>query len=124
MAVALCILATSELLNGGGEAHLPLVFVGFALFNVFMNAGPNATTYALPAAVFPAEIRAAGHGFAAASAKFGAALGVFLFPILLDDVGSSALLFGGRRLLPGGARRHGPAADRAQGADARGPGGR
>src|SRR5262249_43180114 len=94
MAVALCILATTELLHGGGEAHLPLVFIGFALFNLFMNAGPNATTYALPAEIFPSEIRAAGHGFAAASAKFGAALGVFLFPILLDDIGSSALLFG------------------------------
>lgn len=94
MSVALCILAASELLQGGGEAHIPLVVVGFALFNFFMNAGPNATTYALPAEVFPSEIRAAGHGFAAASAKFGAALGVFLFPILLDDVGTSALLFG------------------------------
>lgn len=94
MAVALCILAASELLQGGGEAHIPLVIVGFALFNFFMNAGPNATTYALPAEVFPGEIRAAGHGFAAASAKFGAALGVFFFPILLDDLGTSALLFG------------------------------
>lgn len=94
MSVALCILATAELLKGGGEAHLPLVVVGFALFNTFMNAGPNATTYALPAEVFPCEIRAAGHGFAAASAKLGAALGVFLFPTLLHDVGASALLFG------------------------------
>lgn len=94
MAIALCILAASELLQGGGEAHIPLVIVGFALFNFFMNAGPNATTYALPAEVFPCEIRAAGHGFAAASAKFGAAIGVFFFPILLDDLGTSALLFG------------------------------
>lgn len=94
MAIALCILATTELLSGGGEAHLAMVVVGFALFNTFMNAGPNATTYALPAEVFPSEIRAAGHGFAAASAKFGAAIGVFLFPILLDDLGTSTLLFG------------------------------
>ncbi|MGE0066367.1 MAG: MFS transporter [Solirubrobacterales bacterium] len=94
MAIALCILAASELLQGGGEAHIPLVVVGFALFNFSMNAGPNATTYALPAEVFPSDIRAAGHGFAAASAKFGAALGVFFFPILLDDLGASTLLFG------------------------------
>ena len=39
-------------------------------------------------------MRAAGHGFAAASAKFGAALGVFLFPILLADLGAAALLLG------------------------------
>jgi hypothetical protein len=58
-----------------------------------MNAGPNATTYALPAEVFPSEIRAGGDGFAAGSAKLGAALGVFLFPILLDSIGTSAVLF-------------------------------
>jgi MFS family permease len=94
MALALCILAGAELAPGGGDAHLPMVVVGFALFNFFMNMGPNATTFALPAEVFPGEIRAAGHGFAAGCAKFGAAIGVFLFPILQDDVGSGALLFG------------------------------
>lgn len=94
MTVGLCVLATTALLNGGGEAHIPLVIVGFVLFNTLMNAGPNATTYALPAEVFPSEIRAAGHGFAAACAKFGAALGVFLFPVLLGSIGTSALLFG------------------------------
>ncbi len=93
MALSLCILAGAELAPGGGDAHLPMVVVGFALFNFFMNMGPNATTFALPAEVFPDEIRAAGHGFAAASAKFGAALGVFLFPILQDSIGTGALLF-------------------------------
>jgi MFS family permease len=92
MAVALGILAYAEGLDGGGEAHIALVVAGFALFNTFMNLGPNATTYALPAEVFPSEVRAAGHGFAAGCAKLGAALGVFLFPILLDDIGSSGLL--------------------------------
>jgi MFS family permease len=94
MTIALCILATADMLDGGGEEHIGMVVLGFALFNTFMNAGPNATTYALPAEVFPSEVRAAGHGFAAASAKLGAALGVFLFPVLLDDIGESALLFG------------------------------
>jgi MFS family permease len=80
-------------LPGGGESHLWLVFVAFALFNTFMNAGPNATTYALPAEVFPSEIRAAGQGFSAGMAKLGAALGVFLFPILMNSIGTSAVLF-------------------------------
>jgi MFS family permease len=93
MAAALCLLGTAEALPGGGNKHLVFVFVAFAFFNTFMNAGPNATTYALPAEVFPTEIRAAGQGFAAASAKMGAAVGVFLFPILMDDIGTSALLF-------------------------------
>ncbi len=92
MAVALGILALAEGLNGGGSAHIGIVIAGFALFNTFMNLGPNATTYALPAEVFPSEVRAAGHGFAAGCAKLGAALGVFLFPILLTDIGTSALL--------------------------------
>ena len=92
MAIALGVLALAEGLEGGGEAHIGIVIAGFALFNTFMNAGPNATTYALPAEVFPSEIRAAGHGFAAGCAKLGAAIGVFLFPILLADIGTSALL--------------------------------
>jgi MFS family permease len=92
MAVALGMLSLAEGLPGGGDKHLALVFVGFALFNTFMNAGPNATTYTLAAEVFPSEMRAAGQGFAASMAKFGAAVGVFLFPILQDDIGNSALL--------------------------------
>ncbi len=62
------------------------------LFDTFMNAGPNATTYSIPAEVLPSEVRAAGHGFAAGCGKLGAALEVFLFPILQDGVGNSALL--------------------------------
>jgi MFS family permease len=93
MTIALCLLAVAELLPGGADSNLAIVLVGFALFNTLMNAGPNATTFALPAEVFPSEIRAAGHGFAAASAKMGAAIGVFFFPILMDDIGTAALLF-------------------------------
>jgi len=93
MAVALCLLGVADGLPGGGEAHIGLVVVGFAMFNFFMNAGPNATTYALPAEVFPCEMKAAGQGFAAGMAKLGAALGVFMFPILQSDLGTSALLF-------------------------------
>jgi hypothetical protein len=92
MAFALCLLGVADGLPGGGEAHIGLVIVGFAIFNTFMNAGPNATTYALPAEVFPCELKAAGQGFAAGMAKLGAALGVFFFPILVDDIGTSALL--------------------------------
>ncbi|MFE7775005.1 MFS transporter [Streptomyces sp. NPDC057445] len=94
MTGALCLLAAVGQLHGGAEAHLALVFTGFALFNTFMNMGPNATTFALPAEVFPSEVRAAGHGFAAGCGKLGAALGTFLFPVLLADVGESALLYG------------------------------
>lgn len=92
MAIALLVLALADGLPGGGEDHIWLVLIGFAMFNLFMNMGPNATTYAIPAEIYPSEVRAAGHGFAAGCAKLGAAIGVFLFPILLDDIGTSALL--------------------------------
>ncbi|MFB7495393.1 MFS transporter [Streptomyces sp. NPDC056161] len=94
MALALCALAFAGRLTGGAEAHLLLVFAGFGVFNTFMNLGPNATTFALPAEVFPSEMRTAGHGFAAGCGKLGAALGTFLFPVLLSSVGESALLYG------------------------------
>jgi len=94
MTVGLLVLALASGLKGGAGNHLVLVFAGFAIFNFFMNAGPNATTYALPAEVFPSEIRAAGHGFAAGMAKLGAALGVFLFPIMLESVKQWQLLTG------------------------------
>ena len=45
-----------------------------------VNFGPNATTYLLPVEVFPTRLRGTGHGFAAASGKLGAALGVFFLP--------------------------------------------
>jgi hypothetical protein len=93
MTLALCILAVGGQLPGGGEAHIGMVIVGFALFNTFMNLGPNATTFALPAEVFPSEMRTAGHGFATGCGKLGAALGTFLFPVLLAVIGQSALLY-------------------------------
>ncbi|GAA3825617.1 hypothetical protein GCM10022206_75080 [Streptomyces chiangmaiensis] len=93
MTIALGVLATGSRLPGGADAHLPMVLVGFGLFNLFMNLGPNATTFALPAEVFPSEMRAAGHGFAAGCGKLGAALGTFLFPVLMEGIGQAALLY-------------------------------
>lgn len=93
MSVGLIILGYTSGLPGGGDEHLALVFLGFAVFNFFQNAGPNATTYALPAEVFPSDVRAAGHGFAAGMAKLGAAIGTFTFPLLMDAIGESALLY-------------------------------
>lgn len=94
MSLGLIVLGVSALLQGpDGTGFIGLILVGFAIFNFFMNAGPNATTYALPAEIFPSDIRAAGHGFAAGAAKLGAALGVFFFPILQDIIGIPALVF-------------------------------
>jgi MFS family permease len=82
MALGLGLLAFSTGLPPESRAALGLIFGGFLLFNLLMNAGPNATTFLLSGAVFPAAIRASGAGFAAAFAKAGAVLGTFGLPIL------------------------------------------
>jgi hypothetical protein len=61
----------------GADGSVLLVVVGFAVFNLMLNFGPNATTYMLPAQLFPTSIRATGHGTSAASGKVGAVLGTF-----------------------------------------------
>ena len=71
-----------------------LIFAGFMLFNFMTNLGPNAQTYLLAGEVFPTAIRGKGAGFAAAFAKVGAVMTAFLFPILLDSIGTQALLYG------------------------------
>ena len=86
MTVGLGILAFS---GTGEDSILILVFIGFAIFNLSMNAGPNTTTYILPAEVFPTHLRATGHGFAAACAKTGALAGTIFLPLLIHAAGLS-----------------------------------
>ncbi|HZG40489.1 MAG TPA: MFS transporter, partial [Nodosilinea sp.] len=76
----------------GSSTAMGLVFGGFGLFNLLMNAGPNATTFLLSGAVFPAAIRASGAGLAAALAKAGAVLGTLGLPILQQSLGLAPTL--------------------------------
>ena len=62
-----------------------LVFFGISYF--FTEFGPNTTTFVLPGEVFPVSMRATGHGISASVGKFGAFVGVFLFPLLKDSLG-------------------------------------
>ena len=41
----------------------------------------------LPGELYPVSVRATGHGISAGIGKFGAFVGVFLFPVLKDDLG-------------------------------------
>jgi MFS transporter, putative metabolite transport protein len=75
-----------------GMTQMGLIFAGFMLFNFMTNMGPNAQTYLLAGEVFPTHLRGTGAGFAAAAAKVGAIMTAFLFPILLADIGTQALL--------------------------------
>jgi sugar transport protein len=65
-----------------GAGYIPLVFAGFILFNLLMNAGPNSITFTLALILFPTQLRGTASGFAAGVAKTGATLGVFVLPIL------------------------------------------
>ena len=62
------------------------------MFNLLMNMGPNATTFILPAELFPTKLRASAHGLATSSAKFGATIGIFILPIVKDEIGLPAAL--------------------------------
>ena len=67
----------------------------FALYGVtflFTNYGPNTTTYVYPVETYPTSIRATGHGIAATSGKFGAALSALLFPVIIESIGKFSLL--------------------------------
>jgi hypothetical protein len=41
-----------RLSNSPAGGHVSLVFAGFILFNLFMNAGPNSTTFTLAPILF------------------------------------------------------------------------
>jgi PHS family inorganic phosphate transporter-like MFS transporter len=51
----------------------------YALCFFFANFGPNATTFIVPAELFPTKWRSTGHGIAAACGKLGAIVGGFGF---------------------------------------------
>lgn len=92
MALGLSILAIASSAGGQDDASLYFVIPGFILFNLLMNMGPNATTFILPAELFPTSMRASVHGIATSAAKLGGALGIFLIPILKTSIGVPSTL--------------------------------
>ncbi|XP_021726910.1 probable inorganic phosphate transporter 1-3 [Chenopodium quinoa] len=54
-----------------------IIMYGLTFF--FANFGPNATTFVVPAEVFPARLRSTCHGISAATGKAGAIIGAFGF---------------------------------------------
>ncbi|CAM8980210.1 unnamed protein product [Rhodiola kirilowii] len=53
--------------------------VMYSLTFFFANFGPNATTFVIPAEIFPARLRSTCHGISAAAGKAGAMIGAFGF---------------------------------------------
>ncbi|XP_074318965.1 putative inorganic phosphate transporter 1-3 [Silene latifolia] len=60
-----------------------IVMYGLTFF--FANFGPNATTFIVPAEIFPARLRSTCHGISAATGKAGAIIGAFAFVYLSQD---------------------------------------
>jgi MFS family permease len=93
MALGLTILAIASLLHLPSTWNLVIIFVGFFIYNLTMNMGPNSTTFLLSGEVFPPSIRATGAGIAGAIAKAGAILGTFTLPFIQETSGETTLLF-------------------------------
>jgi MFS family permease len=83
--MALCF-AVIGLVPGMTTAVAPFLLV-YGISYFFTEFGPNVTTFVLPGELFPTAVRATGHGISAGIGKFGAFLGVFLFPVLQDSLG-------------------------------------
>ncbi|KIW97786.1 uncharacterized protein Z519_01370 [Cladophialophora bantiana CBS 173.52] len=64
----------------------------FTLSQLFLNMGPNCTTFLMPVEVFPTRVRGTAHGIAAASGKAGAVVTAFSFGSLTDAIGLPAVL--------------------------------
>jgi MFS transporter, PHS family, inorganic phosphate transporter len=78
--------AVIALVPGMTTAVAPFLLV-YGVSYFFTEFGPNVTTFVLPGELFPTQVRATGHGISAGVGKFGAFIGVFLFPVLQDSFG-------------------------------------
>lgn len=63
------------------------LIVLFTISQLLLNTGPNATTWLIPAEVFPTRVRGTAHGISAASGKVGALLTAFTFGSAVDTMG-------------------------------------
>ncbi|GLU08666.1 hypothetical protein SLE2022_255660 [Rubroshorea leprosula] len=61
------------------KSHRIGFLVMYSLTFFFANFGPNATTFVVPAEIFPARLRSTCHGISAAAGKAGAIVGAFGF---------------------------------------------
>ena len=69
------------------SASIGVFMVIYGLSYFFAEYGPNTTTFVIAGEVFPVNLRTTGHGLSAGTAKVGAFIGAFIFPVLLHDFG-------------------------------------
>lgn len=70
----------------------PLVVLGCFLIFAFANAMCTALTGVYPGEVLPTELRGIGTGFGTAISRVGAAIGTFLFPWSMQDLGAGTTM--------------------------------
>jgi MFS family permease len=83
--MAACFLVIG-LVPGLTTAVVPFLLV-YGISYFFTEFGPNMTTFVMPSEIYPVTMRATGHGISAGIGKFGAFIGVFLFPLLQTSFG-------------------------------------
>jgi len=96
MAASLAVLggfAAMAQTNPGDPGPVRLMLVAFIAFNLCLNIGPNATTFMLPAELFPTRLRASAHGIATSIGRLGAASCVLTVPLLQSTFGNAVMLW-------------------------------
>jgi MFS transporter, PHS family, inorganic phosphate transporter len=83
--MAVCFLVIAAV-PGMTTTVVPFLLV-YGVSYFFTEFGPNMTTFVMPSELYPVSMRATGHGISAGIGKFGAFIGVFLFPILQTSLG-------------------------------------
>src|SRR5437763_10780845 len=83
--MALCFLVIAAV-PGMTTMVAPFLLV-YGVSYFFTEFGPNMTTFVMPSELYPVAMRATGHGISAGVGKLGAFIGVFLFPVLNDNLG-------------------------------------
>jgi PHS family inorganic phosphate transporter-like MFS transporter len=90
-AVMAACFAVIALVPGMTTIVVPFLLV-YGVSYFFTEFGPNMTTFVLPSELYPVTMRATGHGISAGIGKFGAFIGVFLFPVLQTSLGLRSTL--------------------------------
>src|SRR5260221_3667793 len=83
--MAFCFLIIAAV-PGMATMAVPFLLV-YGVSYFFTEFGPNMTTFVMPSELYPVTMRATGHGISAGVGKFGAFIGVFLFPLLQTSRG-------------------------------------
>jgi MFS transporter, PHS family, inorganic phosphate transporter len=74
------------------SGHFQALFALYVVSYSAIHSGQNITTYALPSALFPKEIRSTFNGIACAMSKVGAFLGAFTYVYIAEASGFTAIL--------------------------------